>query len=164
MGGGGDEIKHALNVILELFRTCEIISAGIENYTPARLETVNWRFLPPGEYPWDRLEEHLTAALRGASDETKAMIEDRAETMRGYGPDRLLVGQAGFRDYVAYEFVARGYVVLESIQRDNALYVFGRDWEGVSRLTKAEIIAGDLYEHRVIHRLGWKDRMAAIMN
>lgn len=159
-----DDIKHAANLMLEIFRSCEIVSASLKDYNSTKIDTVNWQFLPPGEYPWDILSTHLEYALKGASDDTKTIIEDRAETLRGYGPDRIILGRAGFRDYLAYEFASRGLVILESIQRDNAMYVFGQDWEIVSKLSKAHIIKGDLYEKRIIHRLNWKDNLMTLMN
>lgn len=93
----------------------------------------------------------------------KSIIEDRVETIRGYVPDRVFVGQGGFGDYLAYEFVSRGFVVLEAIRRDNALYVFGSDWEVVSQLTKAQVLSGNLHAHRVIHKDGWKNVLGEIM-
>lgn len=162
--GDNEDLKHIINVMLELYRACDVISEEIEQYQPPQLVGVNWKFLPPGEYPWPALRPHIERALRRTSDDGKAVIEDRAETIRGYGPDRIFVGQGGFGDYLAYDFGGRNLVVLEAIRRDNALYVFGQDWENVSQLSKAQVITGNLYEHRIIHSDGWKVRLAQVMN
>jgi len=163
-GEGNDDIKHVINLFLEMFRECDVVSQNIQQYEPPQILVANWKFLPPGEYPWPVLRPHIERALRRASEDTAAIIEDRAETIRGYGPDRVIIGQGGFGDYLAYDFQRRGIVILEAIRRDNALYVFGQNWEAVSRLTKAQVLNGNLHLHRIIHSVGWKAQVAQIMN
>lgn len=161
---GNDDIKHVINLFLELFHECDVVSQDIQQYQPPQLIRVNWKLLPPGEYPWEVLEPHIERALQNTSDDGKAVIEDRAETIRAYDPTRIFVGQGGFGDYLAYEFEQRGIVILEAIRRDNALYVFGQDWEAVSQLTKAQVLTGNLHLHRIIHSSGWKAQVAQLMN
>lgn len=151
-------IKHTINIFLELYGNCELLGPDmVPTHIPIR--KVNWRILPPGEYPWDRLSEHLSRHLRGKSDGTKAVILDRQQTIYALNPTEISVGLGGFHDYMAYIFTPQRMVVLESIQKDNALYVFGQDWQHFAQMTKAEIIRGDLYRARIIHSTGWKDRL-----
>jgi len=155
------EAKHAANLFLELFGRCEVVDQDVVGYTPQTVTHVNWKLLPLGEYPWERLRDHIERGLRNTSDEGKTIIQDRAETIRGYAPSRMLVGSGGFSDYIAYVFDE--VVVLESIRRDNALYVFGEDWEHLSQLSKAEILHSNLHKERIIHTMGWKDKLADVL-
>ena len=155
--------KHVINLMLELFGTCETHTADLAKIADAPVNRVNWHMLPPGEYPWPRLEEHMKAALRRHSNDDFRILMDRQETIKSYGPDEIYVGSGGFSDYVAYRFTTLGIVVMESIQRDNALYVFGEDWERVSQLTKAEVLSNQFHRDRLIHAKGWRARLHAVL-
>lgn len=157
------DIKIAMNVLLEIFGRCEVVDADLEGIPPAPVQRVNWRMLPAGEHPWPRLEVHLADALRRTPDRVSAVILDRQQAILSHGPDAMFVGVGGFSDYLAYEFRSCGVVILESIRRGNALYVFGSDWRKVSALTKAEILAGSLHLERVIHSEGWKARLREVL-
>jgi hypothetical protein len=91
-------------------------------------------------------------------------IMDRQIAINNYGPDRYYVGEGGFHDYVAYEFTARGIVVMESFRRDNAIYVFGDDWAKVSKLTKAEVLSNKFHRERIIHSSRYKDRLSDLFH
>jgi len=73
------------------------------------------------------------------------------------------VSRGGFDDYLAYLFRARKIVILESVRRDNAIYVFGRDWKKVSQLTKAEVLSNRFHVARIVHTKGWKTQLARLM-
>lgn len=158
-----DDIKIAMNVLLEIFGRCELVDADLEWIPPAPVRRVNWRMLPAGEHPWPRLEGHLADALRRTPDRVSTVILDRQKAILNHGPDAMFVGVGGFSDYVAYEFRTCGVVVLESIRRGNALYVFGDDWRKVSAMTKAEVLAGNLHLERIIHSEGWKARLGELL-
>lgn len=154
-----EAIGHGINLMLELFGMCELVRTDLQPFSGLRVRKVNWRMLPPGEYPWKRLRDHLDGMLKRQSENTRSVILDRQETMKGHGPDTIYVGVGGFSDYLAYVFKSRDMVVLESVKRDNAIYVFGRDWERVSQLTKGEVLSGQHHKARIIHAKGWKDRL-----
>lgn len=159
-----EHIKHVINLFLEIFGVCELVSVGLAPFVSPSVRKVHWRMLPPGEYSWDRLQTHLDTNVQRTSDGVQRVIMDRVETIRGYGPDRICVGAGGFNDYLAYEFRQLGLVVLESIRRDNALYAFGQDWEQFSQLSKAEIISENRYVARIVHVAGWKERLRALLS
>jgi hypothetical protein len=54
--------------------------------------------------------------------------------------------------------------VLESVYTGNATYVFDKNWEELSKLTKAEILNGSLQEDRLIHRESWNDQVNALLS
>ena len=156
--------RHVVNLCLELARGCEVVRDDLEAFAPPATRNVNWKLLPPGRHPWPRVKEHIDTLLTRLSPKTRHVIYDRQQTVMAHGPDEQHVGVGGFADYVAYVFTSRGLVVLESVRRGNAIYAFGQDWQTVSQLSKAEIIAGDLQVERIVHSQGWKDRLARLLN
>lgn len=159
MSSHGEEyIKHVANLFLEIFGGFEI-SNGKE-IPKEKIKVLSWKMLPPGEYPFERMADYLKE-VAGESSRTYPVIEDRTKFINSFGPKQIYVGVGGFDDYMAYEF--DNVVVLESIKIDNALYVFKKDWERVSKLTKKEIIQSRLAHKRIIHKDGWKDSLHAIL-
>lgn len=159
-----EAIAHVVNLLLELAGECELVREDFSPFTPPLLRRVNWTMLPPGAHPWERLAAHLQAVLRRTSDNTQRVILDRQATIMEHGPDEQYVGLGGFSDYVAYVFKDRGTVVLESIRRDNAIYIFGDDWERFAQLTKADVIGNQLHRARIVHSTGWKERLVRALD
>lgn len=156
--------KQRINLLLELCGSCELLTKDRRSLPLPSIRRANWRLLPSGEYPWTKIEAHIDAAVGKRSDDAKRVIWDRQQTIKEFGPDEIFVGEAGFDDYLAYVFRSRGIVVLESVRKDNAIYVFGLDWQRVSQLTKADIIRGGLHLTRIIHSTGWKTELARLMS
>lgn len=155
-----DIIIAAINVLLELTRRCEIVTQALEDIPVPVRQQVRWKFLPPGDYPWDHIEATVHAATHNRpAHERRALIE-RQQNIHSHGPSREFVGEGGFNDYLAYEFADLGIVVLESIRIGNALYIFDQDWETVAQLSKGEIITGDLHLERIVHRGDWRQRLS----
>ena len=159
-----DDVQHAINLILEVAGACELRRADVGAFAAPPMQRVNWTMLPPGHHPFERINRHLDGVLRRSGDNTRRVIRDRQEAILAHGPSEMHVGLGGFRDYVAYVFGDRGLVVLECIRKDNAVYVFGRDWQSVARLTKAEILDQGLHVARIVHSDGWKGRLARFLN
>ena len=153
---------HTINLFLELFQSCEIVSDDLRHFAPPALRQANWKLLPAGQYPWERIAAHVGHAVGRMSEAARSVILDRQKTLEALNPDECWVGEGGFDDYMAYVFNHDGLIVLESLRRDNAIYVFKGDWRPVSRLTKAQIIQADLYHARIVHSDGWKGRLAQI--
>jgi hypothetical protein len=156
-------IKHAINLMLELFGVCELLRDDLSSYSPPVTRQVNWRMLPPGQYPWDRLRVHLAAMLSRAAENTQKVILDRQQFILALGPGDIYVGVGGFSDYLAYVFAPQGMVVLESIRHGNAIYVFDIDWQRAAHLSKAEILRENMQIARVIHADGWKARLIQLL-
>ncbi len=155
--------KHCINLMLELFGVCDLVTEALRPIDVPVIRRANWRMLPPGEYPWNKLEAHIDAVIGARSEDTRRVIWDRQETVKSFNPDEIYVGEAGFDDYLAYVFRTRQIVVLESVRKDNAVYVFGMDWKRVSQLSKAEILRNGLQLARIVHARGWKAQLARLM-
>lgn len=158
------EVLHSINLLLELFGYCELVKGDLSRFSKIKVNRLNWRLLPPGSYPWARLRNHLGEVLKRTSENTQSVIFDRQETILSFGPDEQFIGSGGFSDYIAYVFEGRGIVVLESIRKGNAIYVFGLGWDRFSKLSKSEIIGANLHLARLIHTKGWKGRIARLMD
>ncbi|WP_025898638.1 hypothetical protein [Sneathiella glossodoripedis] len=158
------DVLHSVNLLLELFGVCELVKADLGSFSNIKVKRLNWQLLPPGKYPWVRLKGHLDEVLKRMSENTQSVIFDRQETILSFNPDEQFVGKGGFSDYISYVFKDRGLVVLESIRKGNAIYVFGLDWDRFSKLTKSEIINANLHLARLVHTKGWKTKIAQLLD
>src|SRR5690606_29253454 len=106
------------------------------------------------------MEKYLKTII-GTSPRIMPVITDRQKFLLDLKPRELIFGQGGFSNYMAYNFDS--FVILESIKIDNAMYVFKENWKEVSKLTKKEIIQGKLVFKRIVHTIGWKDKVRKIL-
>ena len=162
-GANREQNKHVINLFLELVGSCTLVGEDMAIPAFPHPRQLNWRFLPPGARPWEALEEHIKGMVPDTSSGSRVIALDRARTLHSYGPDETYTGTAGYHDYIAYVFKTRGITILDSVRRDNALYVFGQNWERCSRLTKAEVLGGALHHKRIVHSDGWRSRLAQLM-
>lgn len=156
-------IVHLANLMLEIFGYCQILTGDLEEIPLSKLRRVNWEVLPRGRRPWKKLEHELKQVIDGASEGNQPVIRHRLEVVNRYEPDFVAVGRAGFRGYLIFGFPEKELYVLESAYTGNATYVFGEDWDSLSKLTKAEILSDDLQEARLIHREGWEQSVKRLL-
>jgi hypothetical protein len=159
-----DSIRHSVNLLLEIFGECQIFGDDLEQIIHSPLKRLNWQILPAGQYPWERLEEHVRPLIQQARQGNQSLIEDRFETINSYNPDFHAIGQAGFYGYLVFGFPVKGFFVLESIYTGNATYVFDENWEALSKMTKAEILNEHLQKDRIVHLCGWHDRISELLS
>lgn len=153
-----NQIKHVINLFLELFGECWIQSDMLISLEKFKIERRNWRILPFGEYPWEKVKDVLVTVTRSLSESRRHIVEYRFKHITLYNPTKLIIGEAGFDGYVIFCFEQDSenkIYLLESRFTDNATYVFGDNWESLSKLTKSEIINGDLHLERFVHSNGW---------
>ncbi len=124
---------------------------------------MNWTLLPSGQYPWSRVQQHVGRMLEDKAPRSAHPIQNRLQELASFDPDEVYVGEGGFRAYVAYIFNEKGLAVLESVMLDNATYVFDRDWQQVSQMTKAQILQSNLHRDRIIHAANWNDRIRELL-
>lgn len=158
-GRQDERIRHVVNLFLELFGQCQILDSSNEAIllpVPIRL---NWQILPAGQRPWEVMRAELEPLIRSAPRGNRSLVAWRFEAVNNFGPSFTAVGQAGFRGYVAFGFPEKGLYVLESMHNGNATYLFGSNWEELSKLSKGEILNSNLQVDRLIHRTGWQSRL-----
>lgn len=92
---GSDRLLHAINVILELFGRCEVFTTDLVSVIPpAQQCQLNWRILPQGQYPWEKVKQDLEPIIKGATPGNQAVIQMRLQTVSGYAPDFVAIGTA----------------------------------------------------------------------
>lgn len=156
--------KHVINLFLELFGECEVLKKDL---TPAfkNIKRLNWNILPQGQYPWDELKDkvHDIVSKYNYSEEKGKKIDKRISLINSHSPDFIAIGSAGFHGYMIFGFPEKNLYLLESIHFGNATYVFGNDWEELSKLTKKEILDGNLFLNRIIHRSKWESEIESLL-
>lgn len=155
-------LLHAINIFFEIFGECSIVSHDLKVLPLAKVKRLNWKVLPPGKYPWEKLHREVKGAIQSAPKGNWVVIEHRLKTINGKGPEFVAMGQAGFRGYIVFGFPERNLYILEGTSYGNARYVFREDWERLSQMTKAEILADDLQAYRIVHRDTWNRHLSSV--
>lgn len=150
-----EKIIHVINLFLELFGNLEITSVDLKSAKSLVVKRLNWRVLPPGEFPFERAKKELAEYLERVEENVRPVVQSRIRSVTQYKPDFVAVGVGGFREYVVFGFQSKGIYVLESPTLGNATYVFKNNWAEVSALSKKEILDGALHEARLIHNNRW---------
>lgn len=162
-GFDDDKIVAAINVLLEYFGYCEVLSDAFKSSIKGELIRLNWRILPKGKVPWDMQKERIIPFLSKAKGSNQRVVEKRLEAINRKSPDFTAIGEGGFSGYIIHGFSEKRLYVLESIEVNNATYVLSNNWEEISKLTKAEILKNELHKHRVIHNKTWYENMNKIL-
>lgn len=157
-----DALKHTINLFLECFGGCKILRQSMEPVTVAATTRLNWTVLPKGEMPWSRLEPLLSGVIETQSKGKRPVVAFRLEFISRFKPEFVAVGNGGFSGYVVFGFPRRGFFILECAKYANATYVFDKNWEELSQLTKAEVLNNRLQSHRFVHVERWQDQIAKL--
>lgn len=153
-----ERLLHVVNMFLEIFPEGCNITSDIDQIIPTKM--VNWEILPPGEYPYERLNKtNKSNKINGNG----GFVKDRFKKLESYNPTARVIGISSFRNYVAFEFKDKGLTFLESETLDNATYIFDKDWEECSKLTKAQVLNGRLCINRIIHTKDWFKQVENIL-
>ena len=151
-----DDVKHAINMFLEIFGECEILLPNLMPAFNVQVTRLNWTLLPAGNYPWQVLAPHVRAVIAAASRGQQNIITQRITRISNHNPSFVAVGTAGFRGYMVFGgFPNKNFFVLESIYTGNATYVLGQNWQQISQLTKDQILNQNLQQQRLVHSAGW---------
>jgi len=158
-----ERLKHLINLFLELFGICEVLDESMAPPPAPVVRRVNWEILPRGHYPWTKMQEYVRPLIEQARKGKRPILEQRLERVGRHDPDFMAIGRAGFSGYLVFGFEKRGLYILESMYYGNATYVFDRDWETLSQLTKAEILSSSYQRDRIVHLTSWEGQFATLM-
>jgi len=159
-----DRISDIINLYLEMFGECTILKQDLGQIIEAPVKHLNWRILPPGKWPWEKLQKHVEPIVQRARSGNQQVIRHRLKTVNGFGSDFVAVGRGGFRGYIVFGFTDRNLFVFESLYTGNATYVFDERWEELSKMTKAQILSEELQRDRIIHRSKWDEHIKALFS
>ncbi len=148
-------LLHVVNLFLEIFGQCEVLDSQRNPMIKAPIRNLNWDVLPPGKYPWKTIEPQVRPLIDREPKGNRHYISKCLERISSHDPGFVAIGRNGFNGYLVFGFPSKGIFVLESTRADNATYVFGQDWETLSRMTKAEILEGNLQKGRIVHIVKW---------
>jgi len=151
-----EDIKHCINLFLEIFGECDTLNFKQQIIQAPNVIRLNWRILPKGEYPWNKLESIINGRLSRLSKNKQFIVSDRFEKISSKNPDFVAFGAGGFNDYTVFGFEKKSIYVLESMKTGNAIYVFEKDWKEFSKLTKKEILDNKFHKARIIHKDYWE--------
>lgn len=118
---------HAINLILEIFRSCEILD---ENQVPVVQTTrsLNWTILPPGRRPWSEQKKILQPLIDLVKDKReRPVVASRFEDINKLQPEFTASGNQGFSGYIVFGFPDKNVYILESAFYGNAIYIFNED-------------------------------------
>ena len=156
-------LLHVINVFLEIFNQCQVLSENLQGFAISTVKPLNWEILPPGKYPWKKVDGRLKPLIEREKPQNQIMIRHRLELISAYSPEFVAIGRAGFSGYLIFGFPGKNLYILESLYYGNATYVFEEDWETLSRLTKAEILTGNFQKDRIIHRVMWDGHIRELL-
>lgn len=148
-------ITHIINLFLELFGECDTVQSNLLPVFNVPITRLNWSLLPPGNYPWSILRNNVQQAIGNVGANRRHLIESRIELISNQNPNFVAVGNAGFRGYMVFGFQNKNFFILESLNRGNATYVFGQNWQQISQLTKEQILNQNLHLNRFVHSASW---------
>ena len=160
---GDEKIIHIINLFLELFEGLDIASVDLKSASSLIVKRLNWRVLPPGEFPFARAMTELADYLDKVEENVRPVVQTRIKSITQYKPDFVAVGVGGFREYVVFGFRSKNIYVLESPMLGNATYVFKDNWVEVSALSKKEILEGSLCDARLVHNKRWASALRQVI-
>lgn len=157
------QVIHRVNLLLELFGECEVLTEDFDQIIRAEVRRLNWQVLPAGKRDWPTLKQELQPLVERQKPGLQGVIRRRFAYVNSFEPLFVAVGQAGFSGYVIFGFPKKGVYVLESVHTNNATYVFEQDWEALSQMTKTDILTQQLQRDRVFHTNGWTEQVARLL-
>ena len=157
------QVIHRVNLLLELFGECEVLTEDFDQIIRAEVRRLNWQVLPAGKRDWPTLQQELQPLVDRQKPGLQGVIQRRFAYINSFEPLFVAVGQAGFSGYVIFGFPQKGVYVLESVHTNNATYIFEQDWEALSQMTKTDILTQQLQRDRVFHTNGWTEQVARLL-
>lgn len=155
-----DNIKIAMNVMLEMLGRCEIWTADRAPAIPPVKQTeVPWEILRAGTSDQNEWQEYVGQIVERKPAIHQPIIRNRHEHLWHLSPDFCVLGNQNFWGYVVYGFSELNLYIFESNEINNATYVFSGDWEAASQLTKMEVLSSHRQEVRVYHTEKWYENM-----
>ncbi len=158
---------HVINMFYEMFGDFEVFDEN-HNHAIHFNKTFEEKLLPSGSLSDERVYGELMYFFKRCNngDDSKVKgYKGRIDTLLKYNPDFLGKGPDGFYGYLVFEFVKLGIVILESMQPDNATYVFSSDnYEGLIVKDKQVVLQDNLYLHRFYHLNNWKENICGYLD
>ena len=151
---------ESLNITQEVFgyRGCCDVYPAEESLDSYRSKIrVNWTILPVGTKP-DKIWSILTAngnVYQGKDKERE--LKERYDFLMSFKGTDLIVGAESFERYFGIK-ISDDLVVFDCLNYGNAMYVFRKEWEALSKKARVDLLSG--YEskdfYRIVHKKNWE--------
>lgn len=160
-----ENVKMAMNVVLEMIGHCEIWTAEkAPALPPVKQYEVPWEILRAGTRDCSEWEEYVAKTLERKPKAQQVEIRRRHEQLMDMNPEFCVLGAQNFFGYVVYGFPMLNLYVFESNELNNATYAFRGDWETASKLTKMEVLSGGIQEARIYHTEQWRENLGRLFH
>jgi len=128
------------------------------------MRKLSWELLPPGKAPFAKIKSHFQRLAASGNSKHQQYKPERIDTIKRLGPDETYIGSREFEGYAVFYFRAKQVAVLDCPFVGNAIYVIRGDWQRLSHLSKAELLAFHPKQvRRIIHRGRWVARLATTL-
>lgn len=155
--------RDIFNLFFEIFGECMMLNNNLDTLRLPEVHRKNWSVLPPGEYLFETVENHINEGLSIVRNRNSKVIKHRIQEITNSQPNFIAVGVAGFTGYWVFGFPNKNIYLLESVFPNNATYVLGKNWEIISQKSKAEILRNDMHIARIVHRDTWGVEISRIL-
>lgn len=156
-------LLNTIRMYVEIFGSCEVVTDPDLVVEQPRRRQLNWVILPTGRRPWEESDSAIGKVIQNLSASSQIVVKDRLNSILRYKPEFTAFGQHGFNRYVVYGWDKKKLYLLESTEVDNATYVLKDEWENLSRLSKAEVLATNAHHARLVHHKGWTGELGKLM-
>lgn len=153
-----DELLFHCCLLQENTGLCDIFEANASNEDYIKTLYVGWELLPPGIRDSEIINRILKTS-KGHSPEIESTIKERLSFFRSLKIKNKIVGINRFNRYFGAK-LENGYVILENVRYGNAIYVFKKNWEEFSKLSRIELQhlnSDDIV--RIPHTNNWKNNV-----
>lgn len=153
-----EKILHAINLFLELFWECEILSEDLETLIETKWSArCNWEFIKPWDF--QDFKAKVLKLVEKKSKEQKYIILRRVDVAEKLWLSCVGVWVLWFKWYVAFQSKNKEYTIFENIYYGNAIYVTDEDWKDFSKHDKQTILKDWNYAARIIHEKWWENKL-----
>ena len=101
------------NLSLEIFGMFDLVDAA-SNTSLLKLQRVNWRILPPGEYPFEKIKDELLKQIHKTKVGEAGFDVKRLDFIEQQKPDFRAIGEEEFAGYVVFGFLKNSRFVLDN--------------------------------------------------
>lgn len=156
-------LLESLNLAQEVVGCCDVHPAeeSLESYR-SKLR-VNWTILPKGTKQGE-IWRMLTANGKVPKEKVHEEFKDRYDFLMSFKDADIIVGTESFERYFGIR-IREDLVVFDCLNYGNAMYVFLKDWEALSKKSRVELLSGYENEefYRIAHQKDWDVKAKALI-
>lgn len=156
-------ILLSINIFLEIFGSCEVLDKNLISIIPNKVKRLSWKILPPGINPWEYLKSMIDSNIYNKKPCQLMVYKDRVEKLAALNLEIIAEGKGGQTGYFILKPINKKVYILENFNYGNATYIFGSNYEELSKITKNEILNNNLQIARIIHSPSWENNLKSYL-